>query len=94
MYWTPGNTHILLYVNIHYVTTKSEVNEKVSDATVANDSNDDNNNNGSQSGSIGSSGTNNEGTISTSSKKPSSSNFPQTGAIVGSGIVVLLGLHL
>ena len=67
------------------------LNEKVSDDTVAGDSNEDNNNNGLQSGSTGNSGTNNGGTTSTTSKKPSSSKLPQTGAIVGSGIVALLG---
>lgn len=66
------------------------LNEKVSDDTVAGDNND-NNDNGSQSGSTGNSGTNNGGTTSTPSKKPSSSKLPQTGAVVGSGLVAVLG---
>ncbi len=66
------------------------LNEKVSDDTVAGDNND-NNNNGSQSGSTGNSGTSNGGTTSTPSKEASSSKLPQTGAVVGSGVVALLG---
>lgn len=64
------------------------LNEKVSDDTVAGDSND---NNGSQSGSTGNSIINNGINIPIPSKKPSSSELPQTGAIIGSGIVALLG---
>ena len=67
------------------------LNEKVSDDTVAGENNDDNSNNGSQSGSTGNSGTSNGGTTSTPSKKPSSSKLPQTGAVVGSGLVAVLG---
>ena len=80
------------------------LNEKVSDYTVAGDSTGDNNNNNnsnnnnnnnsnnnSGSNSTGNSGTNNVGTTSNPSKKPSSSKLPQTGAIVGSGLVALIG---
>lgn len=67
------------------------LNEKVSDDTVAGDSNEDNSNNDSVSDSTGSSGTNNGDNTSNFSKKPSSSKLPQTGAVVGSGLVALLG---
>lgn len=71
------------------------LNEKVSDDTVAGDSSDDivdkDNNDGVASGSTDNSGTNNAGTELTPSKKTSDSKLPQTGAIVGSGLVALLG---
>lgn len=67
------------------------LNEEVSDDTVGDDVDGDNNNNngsGSGSGSTGNSGTNNTNKPST---KPNGSKLPQTGAVVGSGIVALLG---
>ena len=72
------------------------LNEKVSDDTVADDSNDDNNNNSSNNNNSGSSSTGNSGTNSGSStsnpsKNTSTSKLPQTGAIVGSGLVALIG---
>lgn len=64
------------------------LNEEVSDDTVGDDVDGDNNN-GNGSGSTGNSGTNNTNKPST---KPNGSKLPQTGAVVGSGIVALLGV--
>ncbi|WP_195988358.1 alkaline phosphatase [Clostridium sp. D53t1_180928_C8] len=62
------------------------LNEEVSDDTVGDDVDGDNNGSDSGSGSTGNSGTNKPST------KPNCSKLPETGAVVGSGIVALLGV--
>lgn len=62
------------------------LNEEVSDDTVGDDVDGDNNGSDSGSGSTGNSGTNKPST------KPNGSKLPETGAVVGSGIVALLGV--
>jgi alkaline phosphatase len=63
------------------------LNEEVSNKPVDNENNNENNNNKEES--ENNSETNN---ITTSIKKPTASKLPYTGAVVGSGLIALLGI--
>ena len=63
------------------------LNEEVSNEPVDNENNNENNNNEEES--ENNSETNN---ITTSIKKPTASKLPYTGAVVGSGLIALLGI--